>query len=67
MFKSMLQMKQKFAQSSKTLLRDTPRRMFSSNFQPSPSYGAYALLGAGTAGLAYLMYQGHSLSRRTNL
>ncbi len=30
----------------------------------TPSYGAYALMGAGTAGLAYLMYQGRSISHQ---
>jgi len=74
MFKNLMTMKSKMTlarSQSATLFRNsTPKRMFSYKQMPEssgPGFGAMVGLGVGTAGLAYLMYKGRSLSMQRNM
>lgn len=61
MFKTLSHLKGKMVTGSRTLVQQTPKRFFSNpSIRPGPGFGSMALLGMGTAGLAYLMYKGHS-------
>ena len=67
MFKSALALKQKLASTTK-VFSQAPRRFFStpSMKPPKAGLGSYALIGAGSAGLVYLMMYGRNMSRTAN-
>ncbi len=73
MFKNLMTMKSKMtlarSQSANLFRNATPKRMFSYQQMPSsgPGFGAMLGIGVGTAGLAYLMYKGRTLSMQRNM
>jgi len=73
MFKNLMTMKSKMtlarSQSANLFRNATPKRMFSYQQMPTggPGYGAALGIGFGTAGLAYLMFKGRSLSMQRNM
>jgi hypothetical protein len=69
MFKNLLQLRSKLTTSSQPILKSTKKFFSQSQFggpQPKASYASYALVGAGTAGIAYLMLYGRNLNSTYN-
>ena len=64
MFKNMHALKNKLANSR--VFFQQPKRFFNSSMKPPGmgSYISYGLLGAGTAGLAFLMMRGSALAHQ---